>query len=89
MLLRKQVNILARRKIVFVIVEGLSDETALGKVLSNIYNKNYVYTYVMRCDITTQKGIEPSNIVAEIGIVVKRYANNNHFRYVKTGISGL
>ena len=73
-------NILARRKIVFVIVEGLSDETALGKVLSNIYNKNYVYTYVMRCDITTQKGIEPSNIVAEIGMVVKRYANNNHFK---------
>ena len=73
-------NILARRKIVFVIVEGLSDEIALGKVLSNIYDKNYVYTYVVRCDITTERGIEPSNIVAKIGSFVKEYASRYHFK---------
>ena len=43
-----------RKKVVFVIVEGPSDETALGVLLSRHFDKDTVYTHVMHCDITTE-----------------------------------
>lgn len=64
-----------RKKIVFVIVEGLSDEDALGVLLNRIYDSNAVYVHVMHCDITTENGVTPSNIVSKIGDIVKCYAN--------------
>lgn len=38
---------LARRKIVFIIVEGVSDETALGIAFSQIFDKESVYVHIM------------------------------------------
>ncbi len=67
------------RKIVFVIVEGPSDEDALGVLFNRIYDKETVYVEVMHCDITTEKHVTPSNIVAKVGDVVKHYAGR-HFR---------
>ena len=53
-----------RKKIIFVIVEGPSDETALSAILDQIYDRNAVVIYMSRrCDITTEKGTTPSNIV--------------------------
>lgn len=63
-----------RKKIVFVIVEGLSDETALGVLLNRIYDSNVVYVQVMHCDITTELGVNANNVVAKIGNAVKQYA---------------
>ena len=63
-----------RKKIVFVIVEGLSDETALGVLLNRIYDSNVVYVQVMHCDITTELGVNASNVIAKIGNIVKKYA---------------
>lgn len=80
LLLGKLVSILARRKVVFVIVEGVSDDTALSKILSNIFDKNVVYVCIMHCDITTERGVNPSNIIAKIGNIVRGYAKNNHFK---------
>ncbi len=62
------------KKIVFVIVEGPSDEEALGVLLNRFYDSNTVYVHVMHCDITTDSGVNPSNIVAKIGNLVKGYA---------------
>lgn len=62
------------RKIVFVIVEGPSDEDALGVLFNRIYIKETVYVEVMHCDITTEKNATPSNIVAKVCDIVKRYA---------------
>ena len=45
---------MAKRKIVFVIVEGPSDDEALGVLLSKIYDKDSVYVHIMHGDITTQ-----------------------------------
>ncbi|MDE6590944.1 MAG: hypothetical protein K2K53_11495 [Oscillospiraceae bacterium] len=70
---------MARKKIVFVIVEGPSDETALGAILSRFYDGRFVYLHVMRRDITTEDGINPSNIVATLGDIIKAYARDNHF----------
>lgn len=65
---------MSRKKIVFVIVEGPSDEEALGVLLNRIYDNKAVYVYVMHCDITTELDVNPSNIAAKIGSLVKEYA---------------
>ena len=63
-----------RKKIVFVIVEGPSDEEALGVLLNRIYDSKAVYVQVMHCDITTELDVNAGNVVAKIGDVVKKYA---------------
>lgn len=70
---------MARKKVVFVIVEGPSDETALGATLSRLFNDRFVYLHVVRSDITTMKGVTPSNIISKLGNMVKSYARDNHF----------
>lgn len=73
-------NILARKKIVFVIVEGPSDEEALGVILSRYFCDDEVYVEIMYSDVTTKKGITSTNILKEIANVVKEYAERNHFK---------
>ena len=63
-----------RKKIVFVIVEGPSDEEALGVLLNRIYDNRAVYVQVMHCDITTELDVNAGNVIAKIGDVVKKYA---------------
>lgn len=63
-----------RKKIVFVIVEGPSDEEALGVLLNRIYDSKAVYVQVMHCDITTELDVNAGNVVAKISDVVKKYA---------------
>ena len=71
---------MARRKILFVIVEGPSDEEALGVILNRIYDKNAVYIHIMHGDITTEFNDAPNkNIFTKIANVIKEYANSNHF----------
>lgn len=69
------------RKIVYVIVEGPSDDTALGAILANLYDKNSVYVEITHGDITSSKGIRLDNIVSKIGTLIKRYAASNHYTY--------
>ena len=76
----RQVKPLARRKIVFVIVEGPSDETALGIALNQVFDKESVYVHIMHGDITTRKGVTPQNIIAKIGNEIRAYAKSNHFK---------
>ena len=65
---------MTRKKIVCVIVEGPSDDDALGVVFSKFYSKDEVHVEVMHCDITTDFGRTP--IVSKIGNVVKSYAGH-------------
>lgn len=57
---------MARRKVVFVIVEGPSDETALGITLNQVFDKESVYVHIMHGDITTRNGVTSQNIVSKI-----------------------
>ena len=68
----RRVRRLARKKIVFVIVEGISDETALGIALSQIFDEKSVYVHIMRGDITSRNGVNASNIIAKIGNEVRK-----------------
>lgn len=71
---------MAKRKIIFVIVEGPSDDEALGVLFSKIYDKDSVYIHIMHGDITTKAGVSSSNIVSVVGNCVRQYAAQNHYR---------
>ena len=71
---------MARKKIVLVIVEGPSDDSALGVILNRLFDKNKVHIEIMYGDITTDMSIEPADIVKALGEVVKRYADTMHFK---------
>ncbi len=66
-----------RKKVVFVIVEGPSEDEALSLLLSKIYKQSEVFVYIEHGDITTRS--KSSNILANIGNLVKSYAKSNHF----------
>lgn len=71
---------MARRKVVFVIVEGASDETALGIALNQVFDKETVHIHIMHGDITTKAGVNSQNIVAKVGNEVRSYATSNHYK---------
>lgn len=71
---------MAHKKIILVIVEGPSDDTALGVVLNQVYDKNFVHIHIMHGDITTRTGVNPQNIVAKIGNDVRGYAKSQHYK---------
>lgn len=70
---------MARKKIVFVIVEGPSDEEALGIIISRLYDRNVVFVQIMHGDITSKEGVKSSNVIAKLGDVIKSYASDNHY----------
>lgn len=73
-------NHLARKKVVLVIVEGASDDAALGVVLNQVFDKDSVYIHIMHGDITTRKGVNSQNIISKIGEEVKGYAKSQHYK---------
>ena len=54
---------MARKKIILVIVEGPSDETALGVLLSKIFDPTKVYIHIMHSDITSDLSIKNNNCI--------------------------
>lgn len=70
---------MARKKIVFVIVEGPSDEGALAVILNRCYDINTIYFHVMHRDITCAGNASTSNILSKIGDEVRQYAKENHY----------
>lgn len=72
-------RLLARKKVVLVIVEGPSDDTALGIMLNQIFDKDSVHVHIMHGDITTRKGVRSDNIVSKIGDEVRAYAKSQHY----------
>lgn len=73
------VKVLARKKIVFIIVEGPSDQDALELLLNNIFDSNRVFVHVTYGDITSKTGNDASNILRKVIDEIKGYAKNNHF----------
>lgn len=71
---------MARKKIVLVIVEGASDETALGVALSHFFDRDTTYIHIMHGDITTQKGVQAQKIIAKLGREITDFAKSRHYR---------
>lgn len=72
-------RVLARKKIVFVIVEGPSDQDALELLLNKIFDRDRVFVHVTYGDITSRAGNTPANILKKVQAEVGKYAKNNHF----------
>jgi hypothetical protein len=68
------------KRIIFVIVEGPSDEAALGLALEKVFMNEKVVVQVTYGDITTRKGVTPDNIIKEVDKFVKQYQKNYHFK---------
>ena len=51
---------MARKKIVFVIVEGPSDDTALGVLFTKIFDDNHVHVEITHGDITSDPALNKS-----------------------------
>ena len=77
----RRVNTVARKKIVFVIVEGPSDDSALGLLFARFYKDKQVYVHILHRDITTEQGMTQSKILAAVVDEVKSYACNTHLTY--------
>jgi len=60
------------KKVVFVIVEGPTDEDALGVIFQRFFDKNTVRVKVIHGDITTERQINSSNILNHITETVKQ-----------------
>lgn len=70
---------LARKKVVLVIVEGPSDDTALGVMLNQVFDKDSVHVHILHGDITTRNGVTSQNIVSKIGNDVRVFAKSQHY----------
>lgn len=70
---------LARKKIVFIIVEGPSDDEALGVLFHRIFDRNTVFVHVFHGDITTERGVTSGRILNRVGNEIRSYAKSNHF----------
>jgi len=62
------------KKIILFIVEGITDQTCLGFVLSKILNSNEVRFALTYGDITSRKGISSNNVPAKVGNIVKEFS---------------
>ena len=71
---------MARKKIVLVIVEGVSDDTALGVALNQVYDRDTVHVEILHGDITTRAGVVSQNVVSKIGDVVKSFAKARRYK---------
>ena len=71
---------MAHKKILFVIVEGPSDDTALGVAFNQVYDRDSVYIHITHGDITSKKGVHSANIISKIGNMVRGYAKANHYK---------
>ena len=69
---------MARKKIVFVIVEGPTDNDALGLVFEHFFKEKEVYVHIVHGDITTRAGINNANILKAVVEEIKGYASNTH-----------
>ncbi|SHH10959.1 hypothetical protein [Desulfosporosinus lacus] len=62
------------KKIILFIVEGITDQTCLGYVLSKIINSNRIEFKLTNGDITTKSEVNSSNIPTKLVDVVREFS---------------
>ena len=60
---------MANKKILLFLVEGKSDEVALGLALSNLYETEMVHVQITHGDITTKDEIRPERYSKRSGSI--------------------
>ena len=62
------------KKVIFVIVEGETDATAIGQMFTRVFDSHTVRVEIMHKDITADSSVYPSNIVEKVASYVRNYA---------------
>ena len=70
---------MARKKIVFVIVEGPSDADALDAIISRILDKDMVHVHIVHGDLTTEHGVTTTNIISRVVEEIQSFVASNPF----------
>lgn len=68
---------MSKKKILLILVEGASDQTALEGPLKQFFNMNKVKTYILHGDITTREKTTPQNIVRRIEEEIQQFCQRN------------
>lgn len=73
---------LKAKKVILFIVEGITDKTALGNVLTNLIEKdNETVRFAMTDgDITTKNDINTGNVISKVNSLVKGALDKNKFQ---------
>ena len=71
---------LTRRKVVLIIVEGPSDQVALGSVLSGLFDPEKVLIKVQHGDITSSYENNPANIVGKVQNIIQSVARESKLK---------
>jgi hypothetical protein len=69
----------ARKKVVFVVVEGPTDDEALGIMLEKIFDRFEVHVEIMHCDITTENVACENRVVNRMQKILRGYVQRNHY----------
>ncbi|MDY2735515.1 hypothetical protein [Intestinibacter sp.] len=70
---------MAKKKILLFIVEGPTDESSLGLILSRLFKDENVRFEVVHGDITSDIKSNPTNIKKRINELINYFLANNHF----------
>lgn len=79
---KRQVNLLRQsKKVVLFIVEGITDETSLGLVLSKLMSEKQVIRFkVIGGDLTAEYGVTSSNCIAKLVGKVKEFLASDFYK---------
>lgn len=69
-------KVMAKKKIMLFIVEGLTDETSLSTVLSRIFSSDSVKFQVVHGDVLTQDFVTPDKIITAVNKQIKLFCGN-------------
>ena len=69
------------KKVVLFIVEGFTDKTALGAILTNLLENESVRFAITEGDITTRADVRDPNVISCLNGFIKRELERNAFRY--------
>lgn len=60
------------KKVIVVIVEGPSDESAIGSILKEYFSSEQTYFVVTHGDITSRKDVTPSNAISKVKLAIEQ-----------------
>ncbi len=69
-----------KKKVILVIVEGPSDQTALAPVFVNIFKSDQIEFRIVHGDLTIDSGVNQQNAAKKLGSIVKGFRDLNHLK---------
>ncbi len=68
------------KKVILFIVEGITDKTALGNVLTNLIENEAIHFAMTEGDITTKNDVNAGNVISRVNAEVKKALDKNKFQ---------